>query len=238
MKKTILFILLFCSLLSGFAQSGSAFGVKGGLSLGTQKWNSLNQGVLFAWHGDAYIESLTENNAFSLIGQLGYHVRGSARRNQRIFNSTGSNFTQINQSFEFNNISLMVGAKQKKDFRANSKLYYLIGLRGEYTLSTNLDEYEDFCPGFYPLETFTRKYNFGLTAGGGFEFMFSKLFGGFIEFAVLPDITYQYDQPAINNVPSCFNVGQSINIGERRIRNVAFEISLGIRLLRIVEYVD
>lgn len=238
MKKITLLALFTCTFIFAQAQGGSAFGVKGGFTIGTQKWNNLDQGPLFSWHGAAYIESLAEGNAFALIAQLGYHNRGSARRNQRIF-TQNSNFFTLNQSFEFNNISLMVGAKQKYDFKSNSKVYYLLGLRGEYTISDNLSDYADFCPGFYPIEGFRRDLNFGLTAGGGFEFMFSELFGGFLEFNVMPDLTAQYRQPEIGFVANCFNPnGNPVTIGERTIRNLSFEISLGIRLLRIVEYID
>lgn len=237
-KKISAFILFLSFCISIQAQEGSAFGVKGGFTIGTQKWNNLDQGPLFTWHGDVYVESLSEGNNFALIAQLGYHNRGSARRNQRIF-TQNSNFFTINQSFEFNNISLMLGAKQKYDFQNNGKFYYQLGLRGEYTIGDNLNEFADFCPGYYPLEGFVREWNFGLTAGGGIEFMFSELFGGFLEFNVLPDLTAQYKQPQIGNVPSCFNPqGNSTTIGERTIRNLSFEISVGIRLLRVVEYID
>lgn len=238
MKKIGLFVILLLSFFCIQAQGGSAFGVKGGFTIGTQKWNNLDQGPLFTWHGDFYIESLTPDNTFALIAQLGYHNRGSARRNQRIF-TQNSDFFTINQSFEFNNISLMFGGKQKYDLNTNRKFYYLLGLRGEYTVNDNLSDYADFCPGFYPLEGFVRDWNFGLTVGGGIEFMFSELFGGFLEFTVLPDLTAQYRQPELGNIVSCFNPqGNPTSIGERTIRNLSFEISLGIRLLRIVEYID
>ena len=126
MKKISAFLLFLSFCLSVQAQEGSAFGVKGGFTIGTQQWNNLDQGPLFTWHGDVYVESLVEGNAFALIAQLGYHNRGSARRNQRIF-TQNSDFFTINQSFEFNNISLMLGAKQKYDLNTNSKFYYLIG---------------------------------------------------------------------------------------------------------------
>ncbi len=238
MKKIALLTVFVLSFVFAKAQGGSAFGVKGGLTIATQKWNNFDQGPLFTWHGDFYIESLTEDNSFALIAQLGYHNRGSARRNQQIF-TQNSNFFTINQSFEFNNISLMFGAKQKFDFQTSGKVYYLLGLRGEYTIGNNLSDYEDFCPGVYPLEGFVRDLNFGLTVGGGFEWMFSDLFGGFLEFNVMPDLTAQYRQPELGNFSNCFNPGGNpITIGERTIRNLSFEISVGIRLLRIVEYID
>ncbi|MFT4760483.1 MAG: hypothetical protein ACI9XO_003082 [Paraglaciecola sp.] len=236
MKRIGLLTLFALSFVFVQAQGGSAFGLKGGLTIGTQEWNNIDQGALFTWHGDVYVESLVEDNSFALIAQLGYHTRGSARRNQRIF-TQNSNSSTINQSFEFNNISLMFGAKQKYDFQQNGKVYYMFGLRGEYTVSDNLEQYQDINPLFYPFPDGVRKLNMGLTIGGGFEMMFSQLFGGFLEFSVAPDITAQYKQQEIPNVTNPFT-GNPQTIGERTIRNLSFEVSVGIRLLRIVEYID
>lgn len=236
MKKIALLTLFVLSFMFAEAQGGSAFGVKGGLTLGTQKWNDIDQGPLFTWHGDVYVESLAEDNSFAFIAQLGYHKRGSARRNQRIF-TQNSNFFTINQSFEFNNISLMLGAKQKFDFREGSKFYYLFGLRGEYTVSDNLAQFQEINPLFYPFPEGVRKLNMGLTIGGGIEMMFSQLVGGFLEFSVAPDLTAQYKQQEIPFVTNPFT-GNPQTIGERTIRNLSFEVTVGIRLLRIVEYID
>ena len=237
MKKIGLLILFALSVVGIQAQTGSAFGVKGGLTIGTQKWNNFDRDPLFAWHGDVYIESLTEDNAFSLIASLGYHVRGSALRNQQFINPINGSFTTPSQNFEFYNTSLMLGAKQKFDFQENAKIYYLFGLRGEYTLGDNLEDYQAINNGFYPYPSGVRKINMGLTVGGGIEMMFSELVGGFLEVAIAPDITAQYRQQEIGGVRNPYT-GNTQTLPERTIRNLSFEVSLGIRLLRIVEYID
>jgi hypothetical protein len=119
------------------------------------------------------------------------------------------------------------------------KAYYLFGLRGDYTLSTNLKEYEDInkFSGFFPFEQFVRKVNYGVTLGGGFEFPFGSLVGSNLEFTINPDFSTQYKQPAINNIIDPWS-GNNMTLSERTIRNITFEVTLGIRLIRLVEYID
>jgi hypothetical protein len=83
-----------------------------------------------------------------------------------------------------------------------------------------------------------RKFIFGVSVGGGTEWMLSELVGAQLTFWVHPDVTLQYNQPAIPNVIDPNNPGVVTTIPERRIRNIALELTLGLRLLRKVEYVD
>ena len=96
-----------------------------------------------------------------------------------------------------------------------------------------------FAVAFYPQIGAMNRWMFGVSLGGGLEFPFSELVGGQLTVSLHPDLTLQYNQPAspplINPVDPG---GPPIIIGERRIRNLALEISLGIRLLRKVVYVD
>ncbi|MBP6812833.1 MAG: hypothetical protein KA138_14995, partial [Saprospiraceae bacterium] len=73
---------------------------------------------------------------------------------------------------------------------------------------------------------------------GGMEFMFSELVGGQIQLSVNPDVTPQYRQNAIPNVIDLCNPGSVYNIEERRIRNTTVELSIGLRLLKKVVYVE
>ena len=82
-----------------------------------------------------------------------------------------------------------------------------------------------------------RRWNYGIIAGGGIEFMFSELVGGLVELTINPDLSQQYFQNAFT-YNSNINGQQQRTIGERRIRNVSIELSVGFRFLRIVEYVD
>lgn len=239
--KILLPIVIFALATNGLFAQGTVFGLKGGLTLGVQKWNGLDQDPLFKYHGALSIESLDESAQFSVFTQAGYHLKGSALRNQNFLDQNGNTFRLSAQEFIFKNISVVLGGKRKYDINDATKGYYLFGLRGDYTLGTNLDEYKEanaFNGGlFYPDNGFVQKWNYGITLGGGVEFAFGELVGALLEFNVNPDFSFQYRQPAIPNVRDPYT-GQNRTIQERTIRNVTFEISAGFRLLRRVEYID
>ncbi len=249
MRNTILLIagllLLGIAPFHGNAQGGSYFGFKGGLSIGVQRWNDFERDPLLAYHGIVFVESLSEGNKFSLFAQAGLHQRGSAIRNQLFSNIFNGGFTRAPATkFIFNNAAVIVGGKQKYDFAAGTKVYYLLGVRGEYTVSTNLDKYELFNelnPAFaiYPFNTyeFIRRINYGITIGGGFEVELSEFVGGILEFTVSPDFSDQYRQPPVPNVTDPYT-GQLRTLPERRVRNLTFEVSLGLRFLRKVIYIE
>lgn len=245
MKKIVLSILILAAIgPQGWAQ-GSAFGIKGGLTIGLQQWEGFQQDPLFKYHGIVFIESLTEDNAFGVFAQLGYHQKGSAIRNRNFANFNGQVFRPAAREFIFENLSLTGGAKQKFPFgNGDTKAYYALGIRLDYTIGTNLDIYtrelqnNRFYANFPIDDTqFIREINYGITLGGGIEIPFSELVGTLIEFTVNPDFSYQYEQPEIPNVPDLIT-GNSRTIPERRIRNLTFELTVGFRFLRKVEYID
>ena len=229
------------------AQSrGTFYSVKGGLTIGTQQWNTFDRDPLVGFHGALTAETLPEQEQFSLFAQLGYHVKGSAIRSTIWGNPFNGGFNSAPpRRFEFYNLSLILGAKQRFSDLGNSRVYYLFGIRGDYTLDTNLDEYEDFVErnptfaGIYPIDSyeFIRRINYGFTAGGGFEFPFSEFIEGMLEFTVNPDFSFQYQQPTINNVRDPWT-GNTRSISERKIRNLTFEVTVGMRFLRKIEYYD
>ncbi|MFT4664798.1 MAG: opacity protein-like surface antigen [Polaribacter sp.] len=228
---------------------GFVYGAKGGLSIGLQKWNNFEKDPLFSYQGALYIETLPVDKKFSVFAQSGYHVRGSAVR-FNIININGGNQGRVTRKFEFNNISLAVGAKQRYEVAPQTFAYYMLGIRGEYTLNTNLCNYTDVrdngfttsereCP-FDVFDDFTRDWNYGMILGGGVEFEFAERVGMLIEFSVNPDISQQYQQQA--GIPRIFNNGSTNSntntYSEQLVRNTTLELSIGIRLLRLVEYID
>ncbi|MBK9491348.1 MAG: hypothetical protein IPO07_23060 [Haliscomenobacter sp.] len=76
--------LFFCgTAVFGLAQS-TAFGIKGGLTAGRQRWdNTFERDMLLRYHGIAFIESASEDSRFALFAQGGYHIKGSAIRTPR-----------------------------------------------------------------------------------------------------------------------------------------------------------
>ncbi len=253
MKQGFLLLSLLVALSIGLqGQGGTYYGLKGGLTLGTQQWNGFDRAPLIGYHGIASIESYSPDAKFSLFAQLGYHLKGSAIRRSLFGNPFNAGFTTFPpQKFEFHNVGLTVGAKQTVQELGRAKVYYMFGVRGDYTLTTNLDEYESFVAlnpnfaGFYPLNVYynsqtligIRRLNYGFTAGGGFLFPFSDFIEGVLEFTINPDFSLQYEQPSIPNVRDPFT-GQSRTISERKIRNLTFEVSVGARFLRKIEYID
>ena len=63
------------------------------------------------------------------------------------------------------------------------------------------------------------------------------MIGMMLEFTVNPDFSIQYQQPPIPNVLDTYT-NQTITIPERRIRNLTFEVTVGFRFLRRIEYID
>lgn len=243
----LLLILCFLSITSAaWSQKGTFYGVKGGLTLGTQQWNTFDREPLVAYHFILSMENVPVQEKFSLFGQVGYHVKGSSIRPTLFGNPFNAGFiTAPPRKFEFYNLSLSVGAKQVfKDF-GKGKAYYLFGIRGDFTLDTNLDDYSVFVDrnptfaGIYPLDSydFIRRINYGAIAGGGINFPFSDFIEGLLEFTINPDFSLQYQQPAIPNILDPIS-GQTRTINERNIRNLTFEITLGARFLRKIEYID
>lgn len=229
-------------ILSGLWGQSSAFGVKGGLTVGVQQWSGFEQDPLLKYHGILFIESYNPDEPFAVFAQGGFHQKGSAirNRNYRDINSQGY-IRPPAREFIFNNLSVTLGAKQKFDLGVTTKWYWLLGVRGDYTLSNNLDEYTaiNLIYPIYPLDSdiFLRKFNYGITFGAGLDLPVSDLMGVMLEFTVNPDLSYQYIQPAVGNVVDPYT-GGTRTISERRIRNLTFEVTLGFRFLHLVEYVD
>ena len=212
------------------AQDGYHFGAKGGITLANQNWNENDRSALLAFHGNVFIESRDLDDRGALFAQIGLHTRGSSIRNNTFA------FNTIQTGYRFQNASLMVGARRVVPANFSAKLYYSLGLRAEYTLSNNLEQIlVDFCsitttvnrcP--FPDPIFINHFNYGLTVGGGFEFLGTDFFTPAIEFSISPDVSFQYDRPELPN----------LGLSQTRIRNISFEISLVLKFLREIVYVE
>ena len=184
-------IFIFCS-FGVYSQNGTAFGIKAGPLIGFQSWNNSESELLFRYHGVVSVETYDQDGANSLFAQAGYHVRGGALRLrggafQALNSSRIINIPTQSYPYEFRNVSLSLGAKQRFFSTQESSFYYILGIRGEYTLNTNLDIYhseDDPLAEFNLIHPFpgtnVRRWNYGVIAGGGVEFMFSELVGGLV----------------------------------------------------------
>ena len=139
-------------------------------------------------------------------------------------------------------MALTVGAKRRISM-GTFKPFYSVGIRGEYTLRTNLDEFRlqnSTAISTYPINEFVRKFNYGIYVGGGVEYEIRELIGAVVEISVNPDLSRQYFQPPLTGVinPNPFNGQSVVDLAQREIRNVTLEVTLGLRFLRKVEYID
>lgn len=220
------FYLVFSSLQ---AQS-FYFGPKVGPALGFQKWNQNDNDPLFALNGDIFIESAPLESTNVFYGSLGYRTRGSAWR----FGS--SNPLQLNATnFRFKNVVLELGAKKMLSSDKESSPYYFLGIRGEYTVGTNLGDYEKF-GAYFPNKAFVKNFVYGVSFGGGYEFGFRQYTRFFVEIGIHPDVSQQYYRPTLFNVPDPFFPGQSVTLQEQIVRNLSLELKFAMKFLRKVEY--
>lgn len=223
---------------SGANGQSTWFGAKGGGAMNFQSWSdgsfssSSNSNTLFSLNGDLFVESYDEEKKGSLYAQLGFHTRGSAFR----FFSFNNTFSNV-QGFKYRNIVLELGAKKPFDLDKEFDPYFILGIRGEYTVGTNLEDYLSFGSPFYPDQQFVRKFNYGLTFGGGFETYLSELSNVFVEMSLQPDLSFQYMQPPLVNIRDPWTQ-QNINLPLRQSRNLSIELKVGARFLRKVEYID
>ncbi|PHL00199.1 hypothetical protein CGL56_03930 [Neolewinella marina] len=229
----------------GIDWGGYLFGIRGGASLGTQDWSSFETEVNLGYHGDLFLESIPAEGRFGFWGLLGYHQRGSRLKRQRAFTFQGNPVILPADDFVFNNLSVAVGGKQVVSYFGTADLYYIIGVRAEYNLSTNLGNYDQlasyggFIRNAYPFDSyeFINRFTYGATVGGGAVVALTEGIGGFIELTAQPDFSFQYKQGPINNVIDPYGGGNT-TIGERAIRNFTVELSIGLRLLRKWRYID
>lgn len=248
MKRFVYLLLLLFVFFGRMAAQSTAYVLQGGLSCGLQKWdNSFDREPLWADHFALAIESINnEDDKSSIFLQIGYHIKGSALRFRYYNYNSGFPGGVTTEPYKFRNISLILGAKQKipKGESGNTRYFYFGGIRGDYTLSTNIDELAAQYGGnayaalIYPNVGFMNRWLFGASAGLGIEYDLSELIGGEIKLSIHPDFTLQYNQPPIGNIINPYNPTTTTTIGERRIRNTTVELSVGIRLLHKVEVVN
>ena len=230
--------LITCLLLAGLFWATDAssqsfvFGVKGGMTMGLQQWNGFSRDPLFRYHGDLFVESWQEENKYSLFAALGYHERGGAIRTRPWYDP------DLMQEFDggvtkliFQNIVLTLGGRQKFPIGLDSRVYYMVAIRGEYTAGTNFEGYMNSYEGL------ENKFVFGVGLGGGFEVPFSRWVGMTFEVSVHPDFTKQIFIPQQDTGFNDSN-GNPIVLREQNVTNLSIEFTVGFRFLREIIYVD
>lgn len=230
--KKFTYLFVFSALLWTASLSGQsyAFGVKGGLTAATQRWNNFDSGQpLFSYHADAYIESWNEENMSALFASLGYHARGRAVRTRRVVGINGEDFPSRTFRQQLYNAALIIGAKKKFSMgNPDARGFYGVGARVEYNLKADLDIYSG-------LEDLVNKFTYGVTVNGGFEFMWSEFIGGVFEISVHPDFGKQIFAPTQIFID---DRGYQRELREQNVVNTSIEISVGFRFLHKIIYID
>lgn len=213
------------------------FGAKGGLGYNNQSWGNGGTGVtfnrnpLFSFNGDIFVESYDELKKGALYAQFGFHTRGSGLR---FFNQFNDFNTVV--KYKFHNLVLELGAKKTLNLGKEVEPYFIMAVRGEYTIGNNLGNFNSLVSIVDP--KFIRKFNYGVTIGGGFEMVMSELSNVFLEFSVQPDFSFQYEQFPIDNILSPWGGNQYISLPLTQVKNLSIEAKVGVKFLRKVEYID
>ena len=237
MFKKILTILLFAIFIMTGKTQSYWFGAKGGLAMNNQSWGTgfgnigANRDAMFSFNGDLFLESYDEEKKGALYAQLGFHTRGSALR----FFSFNNDFNTLSK-YKFNNIVLELGAK-KAFFSTDEYIPYMIlGIRGEYTVGNNLGSVSQFAE--IVNADYIRKFNYGVTFGGGFEMVMSELSNIFVEASIQPDYSFQYEHFGIENIRNPWVPNERIDLPPTQVRNLSIEVKVGFKFLRKIEYID
>ena len=219
MKKIFILLVLGCLIFTDAQAQDNAYGFIGGMSLGTQKWNSLDRDPLISWNGRAFYESLL-NDRLSVVGELGLHNRGSGILNQYIVPGTGNLQTNYSKMV-FRNVSFLGAAKQIYDVKDNMEAYVKLGLRLEYTVADTFEIFEQFSEAVRP-------FNYGVTLGGGLHFGPKD---GPIQFVLDAQVSPDFSQQLYAPPAQIYNryTQQYQTFSEQKVTNLSFEISLGIR---------
>ena len=231
---TSIISISFLFLLVQEAQTQSyAFGLKLGPTLGIQQWNGSNsRQPLVRYHATAFIESAPVENNYGLFAQLGYHEVGSSVRTNSFVNpQTGTFFPSRSYPLGFRNIHASVGAKKKQLFRDKGYLYYGFGLRGEF----NINMYSTgYLQGY---EGFQNRLTYGFLVNTGIEFPFGEFVSGIVELSIGPDFSKQINIGPIDTGYNNSN-GNPIIINSTEVTNIFVELSVGMRFLHKITYVE
>jgi len=214
----------------------SGYSFKFGPTMGIQQWNSFDRGPLFGYHADVQIENISETDARTLYASLGYHQRGSA--NRIVFTTVDNRRIQNTTKFIFNNAVLTAGGKQIYSLQ-NMQGHVSLAVRGEVNINTSFGDDNELVRNnpqlllTYPQDAFVNRFLYGIDIGAGIDFPLSPTLDGLVEIRVSPDLSRQYFQPPFNGFDPL--TGNNRNYPERRINNISFELSFGIRFIHYAE---
>jgi hypothetical protein len=240
MYKYLLFFAFFSLKTAIFAQEYAreytAYGVKGGMTMGFQRGEgSQISDVLFLPLGNGSIfTEMYAGGRGSLCFELGYHERGSGiiqQAQQYIDPASGRTINFPAQTFQrkFSNIVFQPAFKQIYDVGSGWGGYYMLGARVEYTVKDTLPfQYNSVIAA----NTGLNRFNYGIMLGGGFE----RRLGASplmvqVEFQAQPDFSQQIQSPPFPYYDPYQR--QYLTYPAQKASNITFELTLG---FKFVEY--
>jgi hypothetical protein len=226
MKKIFIFLLLGILIFSEAEAQDNAYGVLGGLTIATQKWNGFERDPLLTWNARFFYESVL-NDRLSVVGEFGLHNRGSGILAQYIVPGTGNLQTNYSKMV-LRNASFMGAAKQIYDIKDGVDAYVKLGLRVEYTVADTFEIFEQYAEAIRP-------FNYGVTFGGGFHFGPKD---GPIQFVLDAQVSPDFSQQLYAPPAQIYNrfTQQYQTFSEQKVTNLSFEITLGIRFVNKYYY--
>ena len=241
MKSQFLALLAILALGSPmFAQQHTynAYGIKGGMTVGLQKWNGStgsNQELFEPLGNGSLFGEFDADGKGSIIGlDLGYHVRGSAinQRATSYIDATGRVVDLPARVYKTTFSNVVLGGFFKKIYDIGNGFggYYLLGARLEYTVR---DSFPFEYTGAF-LHQGLQRINYGLSAGGGIEKRLGKSpILAQLELQIQPDFSKQILSPAFPYYDPYTR--QNVAFPEQNVLNTTFELTLG---LKYAEYTD
>ena len=237
MLRFIIFsLLLLCPFLTLEAQTGTAFGIKGGLTLGNQNWNGSERELLPAYHGALTMESVNDSISLSFFGQVGYHVKGSAIRFRGYQHPVTLQWIPgRTERYPFTQVSVVGGLKNRHEVGMFDAFYYL-GIRVDYLLDYQVLNAHANNSGF---DQYVNKVTYGVNIGGGIEYEFSNFPAAiFLDLSFQPDLGRQIFLPGGQVFYIDRFTNQQIAYPEQKVLNRTIELALGVKFIRRVEWVD
>lgn len=227
-RRTYLLATLMAFLVctTGSAQS-MYFGVKAGPTIAFQQWNGYQQSnPLLALHLMGHLESYGEGSSFYLNAGLNPKGRG-LRFNDYVSPISGRVVRGGYSRIVFKNAELVAGVKKYNELNDTFEWFYSFGIRGSYTYGT---EFGDIS---YLNTNGVRKWNYGVSAGGGIRLVANEFFRPLLHITFSPDLSQQvYVPPQDLATPS----GNRYSLPEQEIRNISLEIGITLQFLRKVIY--
>lgn len=225
----ILFVLSAFQISTVNAQTGTAYGIKGGMTAGTQSWNGSDREYLLAYNGSLFMESVHDSMSLRFFGEIGYTKKGSAIVSNAWYNpNTMTNFPRRVFKQPFEQVNLIVGFKNMHPLTDLLKGYYGAGARIDYLIRYDLL--------FLNVDDWVNKITYGLTFKGGVEYQKDDSPVAFqLEAAFHQDLSNQIFFENLTYVDR--NTNQAFTQSARVI-NSALDVTLGIKFIRRIIWVD